>query len=43
RKLWSFVPAEGESPKGKVVWHLLTDEEKRELVAAVKEEFPDED
>ncbi|HBQ9399150.1 hypothetical protein [Klebsiella pneumoniae] len=43
RKLWSFVPAEGESPKGKDVWHLLTDEEKRELVAAVKEEFPDED
>ncbi|WP_201621211.1 hypothetical protein [Klebsiella oxytoca] len=38
RKLWSFVPAKGES-----VWHLLTDEEKRELVAAVKEEFPDED
>ncbi|HDY8644987.1 TPA: hypothetical protein RRH48_005376, partial [Klebsiella pneumoniae] len=26
RKLWSFVPAEGESPKGKDVWHLLTDE-----------------
>ncbi|MHB4924348.1 hypothetical protein ACYB6O_24000 [Klebsiella pneumoniae] len=43
RKLWSFVPAEGESPKGKDVWHLLTDEEKRELVAAVKEEFPGED
>ena len=43
RKLWSFVPAKGESPKGKDVWHLLTDEEKRELVAAVKEEFPDED
>jgi hypothetical protein len=29
-------------PKGRM-WHLLTDEEKRELVAAVKEEFPDED
>ncbi|MGM4557840.1 hypothetical protein NA972_21560 [Salmonella sp. NW184] len=42
RKLWSFVPAEGESPKGKDIWHLLTEEEKRELVVAVKEEFPDE-
>lgn len=42
RKLWSFVPAEGESPKGKDIWHLLTEEEKRELVIAIKEEFPDE-
>lgn len=24
RKLWSFVPAEGESPKGKDIWHLLS-------------------
>ncbi|AMQ09328.1 hypothetical protein C2N84_21850 [Salmonella enterica] len=43
RKLWSFVPAEGESPKGKDIWHLLTEEEKRELVVAIKEEFPDEE
>ncbi|EAM1843989.1 hypothetical protein FDR03_22480 [Salmonella enterica] len=43
RKLWSFVPSEGESPKGKDIWHLLTEEEKRELVVAIKEEFPDEE
>ncbi|EBC4878896.1 hypothetical protein BVM70_21360 [Salmonella enterica subsp. enterica serovar Cotham] len=43
RKLWSFVPAEGGSPKGKDIWHLLTEEEKRELVVAIKEEFPDEE
>ncbi|WP_411512037.1 hypothetical protein QM042_02160 [Escherichia coli] len=35
RKLWSFVPAEGESPKGKDIWHLLSEDEKRELVDAV--------
>ena len=43
RKLWSFVPGEGETPKGKDIWHLLGEEEKRQLVAAVKEEFPDEE
>ena len=44
RKLWSFVPAEGESPKGKGIWHLLSEDEKRELVDAVHSEFPgDED
>ncbi|WBM73051.1 hypothetical protein OH773_22280 (plasmid) [Buttiauxella sp. WJP83] len=40
-KLWSFVPAEGETPKGKDVWHQLTEEEKRELVDALYSEFPD--
>ncbi|UYW75852.1 hypothetical protein OFY05_23440 (plasmid) [Pseudocitrobacter faecalis] len=34
-KLWSFVPAEGESPKGKDIWHLLSEDEQRELVDAV--------
>ncbi|AQW09819.1 hypothetical protein AE39_05005 [Escherichia coli BIDMC 64] len=44
RKLWSFVPAEGEPPKGKDIWHLLSEDEKRELVDAVHSEFPgDED
>ncbi|CAJ1305491.1 hypothetical protein JRT83AECX_JRT83AEC_04723 [Escherichia coli] len=42
RKLWSFVPAEGESPKGKDIWHLLSEDEKRELVDAVHSEFPDD-
>lgn len=43
RKLWSLVPENGESPRGQEVWRLLTDEEKVELVYAVKEAFPDED
>lgn len=43
RKLWSFVPAEGESPKGKDIWHLLSEDEKRQLVDAVHSEFPDEE
>ena len=43
RKLWSFVPAEGESPKGKEIWHLLSEDEKRELVGAVHSEFPDDE
>ncbi|MHC6590861.1 hypothetical protein ACYTVM_23865 (plasmid) [Escherichia coli] len=44
RKLWSFVPAEGEPPKGKDIWHLQSEDEKRELVDAVHSEFPgDED
>lgn len=43
RKLWSFVPAEGESPKGKDIWHLLSGDEKRELVDAVHIEFPDDE
>ncbi len=43
RKLWSFVPAEGESPKGKEIWHLLSEDEQRELVDAVHIEFPDDE
>ncbi|EJE3893276.1 hypothetical protein M3979_004434 [Escherichia coli] len=43
RKLWSFVPAEGELPKGKDIWHLLSEDEKRELVDAVHSEFPDDE
>ena len=43
RKLWSFVPAEGVSPKGKDIWHLLSEDEKRELVDAVHSEFPDDE
>ena len=43
RKLWSFVPAEGESPKGKDIWHLLSEDEQRELVDAVHIEFPDDE
>ena len=36
-------PAEGESPKGKDIWHLLSEDEKRELVDAVHSEFPDDE
>lgn len=40
-KLWSFVPADGETPKGKDVWNELTDDEKRELLEAISQEYPD--
>ncbi|OAT24239.1 hypothetical protein M977_00070 [Buttiauxella gaviniae ATCC 51604] len=40
RKLCSFVPAKGDTPKGRDVWSLLNDEEKHELVEAIKLEFP---
>lgn len=43
RKLWSFVPAEGESPKGKDIWHLLSEEKSGSWWDAVHSEFPDEE
>lgn len=42
KKLWSYVPTEGDGPKGVEVWDQLTFEQQQELADAVYEEFPED-
>lgn len=40
-KLWSYIPAKGDGPKGVEVWKDLTEEQQQRLSDAVYREFPD--
>jgi len=41
-KLWSYIPAKGDGPKGVDVWEQLSPEQQQELAEAVYKEFPED-
>ena len=41
KKLWSYIPAEGDGPTGAEIWNDLTEEQQQRLSDAVYREFPD--